>query len=97
MRSNVAGEGNAAADVLSTDGDGTTGDSASGLEDGTAAPAVRIVGGTGVRGDGAAGTGTVAFATVAANFFPEACLVSSKCFSGSAARTLQLPEVDKWA
>ena len=71
MRSNSAGEGSAAAAVLSTAEDGTAGDGTAGTEDRTAAPAVILLGGTGVCGAGAAGTGTVAFATVSDDIFLE--------------------------
>ena len=81
MRSKAEGKGNSAAAVLSTVEDGTSGDGTDGPEDGTAAPAVRLVGGTGVHGAGAAGTGALAFATVEAELFSVACLVVAGPFT----------------
>ena len=94
MTSNESGEGNAAAAVLSTAGDGTAGDETNGPEYRNAAPAVRLVGGTGVCGAGAAGTGTVDFSTVAADLFSGACLVGAGPFSGSADRALRVNEAE---
>ena len=85
MRSTAAGDGNAAASVLSTAGDGTAGDVTAVMEDETAAPDVRLVGGTGVRGASAAGTCTVAFSTVAADLSSRSCLVGDIPFSRSSA------------
>ena len=85
MRSNASDEGNSATVILSTAGDGTAGDVTAVMEDETAAPDVRLVGGTGVRGASAAGTCTVAFATVAADLSSRACLVGAVPFSRSVA------------
>ena len=95
--SNIWGEGNTAADVLSTVRDDTSGYGTADMEDGTSSPDVRLVGGTGVRGAGAAGTDTVAFATVAADLFAGACLVGARPFTGSSAWALQVPEAEKWS
>ena len=97
MRSNAAGEENSDAAVLSTARDGTAGDGTAGPEDGTAAPDIRLVWGTGVRGAGADDTDTVDFSTVAADIFYGACLVGAGPFDGSSAQALLVPEEEKWA
>ena len=69
MRSKATRDGNAAAAILSTAGDGRSGDGTAGPDDRTDAPAIRLVGGTGFSGAGASGVGTVDSATVAAGLF----------------------------